>query len=482
MKPRLLLILALAGASLLGAAQQTPPVSGAPASTTANAKPAPPQKTSLSMLSSERLQGRLVELGNQSYELRSQRKGLLHPATGKPLHETDPEIQAIDGKISDLSDEADSVRAEIQRRKDANLLEREFDEASRDGIEVQIQSVAHYRGMRKFQLMGIGLVIGLEGTGDTTKQVQTQTLYANFLKSAHLTVSPTLVAAKNVALVQVTATMSAFTKPGSPIDVTVSSIGDAKSLQGGTLVTTPLYGPTDADTVVATAMGALSIGGFDAGANGSSVHRNHVNVGIISGGGEVQTRLDSQVVFQVGNSRVLYLDLDESNPTTVSRIVRALNTSMPELRAAAVDTTTVTITIPDDADPSNVMSRVNQTSIFADTPAKVVINERTGVIVVGGNVTIGPAMVVGGNLNVRIDTVNDVSQPAPFSQGQTTTVANSSVSAEQDHASIAILRPTTRVWDLAKIFQALDLKPNDVIKILIALRDQGALKARIEIQ
>src|SRR5579871_2894065 len=304
------------------------------------------------------------------------------------------------------------------------------------------------------------------------------------MKSLGTTIVPTNVAAKNVAVVQVAVKLKPLSKPGTFLDVTVSSIGDAKSLQGGQLAPTLLYLPTDPthEKVIATAGGGLSIGGFNAGANGSSVQRNHVNVGVIPNGASVENRVDTQVVFEDGGARKLYLDLDEANPTTCSRIVSALPEQHPDLTAVAADATTVAVTVPQGRDPESVESAVLLTSVYADTPAKVVINERTGTIVVGGNVTIGPAMVVNGNLSIRIDTENSVSQPGPFSGGQTTAVANSNVQAGQEGSKIAIIRPTTRIWDLAKLFQALDLKPNDVIKILTALAQQGALKARIETQ
>jgi flagellar P-ring protein precursor FlgI len=367
-------------------------------------------------------------------------------------------------------------------KQDQIAADNEIRKINQQGLEVQIQSIAHFRGARVFQLTGIGLVVGLEGSGDTTKSVYTQTIYANYLKSLNLSGDPTLVAAKNVALVQVTATIPAFTKPGTMLDVTVSSIGDAKSLQGGSLVLTPLYAPGDNENVIASAMGELSIGGFNVGANGSTAQRNHVNVGRIPGGAELQRRIESKVVFDDPAGRKLFLDLDQSNPITVSRIVHKLNERYKDIQAKAIDSTTVSITIPDSQDPAEVMGKIAQTTVFADTPAKIVINERTGTIVVGGNVEIGPAMVVSGSLSIRIETLNDVSQPAPLSNGSTTPVSNSNVSIGQDTAKVAILKPLTTVSQLARIFQALELKPNDVIQILQMLQQQGALKARIEMQ
>lgn len=374
--------------------------------------------------------------------------------------------------------------AEQQRIATAKALalRNQIEQVNRDGLPVRIGTIAHYRGARAFQLSGIGLVVGLQGSGDSQKSALTQTLYANYFKSHNLTVDPTTVKAQNVALVEVTATMPAFSKPGTLLDVTVSSIADAKSLQGGTLILTPLYDAANTVNVIASAQGALSLGGFSAGANGSSVQSNAVNVGRIPGGGEVQTRINSQVVFQNGNDQTLYLDLDDPDPDTVSRMVKAIQTFNPDMHPFSVDSTTVQITVPPGMDPETCMGKVNQIQVNVLIPARVVINERTGTIVVGGDVRLGPAMIVSGSLNVQIDTSNQVVQPNPFSLGQTATQSNSQVSAGQDTAKVAVIPTQSTVADLARIFQALQLKPNDVIQILQLLQQQGALKARIVLQ
>ena len=401
--------------------------------------------------------------------------------TGAPGAKTTPAKDApAQLTAADIAKAKAELAAAALREKD---FQKKIDLVNDEGVEVQIESIAHYRGARSFQLSGIGLVVGLENTGDSNKSVATQTMYASYFKSKGVTVAPSTIDAKNVALVQVSAVMPAFTKPGSQIDITVSSIADAKSLQGGVLLLTPLYGPTDTENVIVSAEGPLSIGGFNATSSGSSVQRNHVNVGRVPGGGLVQTRIDSKVIFEDAGSRRLYLDLDETNPTTASRIVKKLNEKFPDLGAHSEDSTTISLNIPVGQDPYEVMSKVSQTTVFAEIPAKVVINERTGTIVVGGNVRLGPAMVVSGSLNVRIYTENDVSQPTAFSTGGTTTqVSNSGISAGQEPAKMMMLPPLATVGQLARLFQALALKPNDVIQILQLLKTQGALKARIETQ
>ncbi len=371
--------------------------------------------------------------------------------------------------------------ARIQAAKQ-QALRNQIEQVNRDGLPVRIGTIAHFRGARDFQLSGIGLVVGLQNTGDTQKSALTQTLYANYFKSHNLTVDPSTVKALNVALVEVTATMPAFSKPGTLMDVTVSSIADAKSLQGGTLIMTPLYDAASNSTVIASAQGPLSLGGFSAGANGSSVQSNAVNVGRIPGGGEVQTRINSQVVFEDNNHQVLYLDLDDPDADTVSRVVRAIQNFNMQMHPYAVDNTTVAITVPPGMDPETAMGKIAQVEVNVLIPARVVINERTGTVVVGGDVRLGPAMIVSGSLNVQIDTSNQVVQPNPFSQGQTASQSNSQVSAGQDTAKVAVIPTQSTVADLARIFQALQLKPNDVIQILQLLQQQGALKARIVLQ
>ena len=377
---------------------------------------------------------------------------------------------------------AQQRQAQIRAANDA-ALRMQILQANRDGIPVRIQTIAHYRGARSYQLSGIGLVVGLQNTGDSQKSTMTQTLYANYLRQNHIAVPPATIQAKNVAMVQVTASMPAFSKPGTMLDVTVSSISDATSLQGGTLILTPLYDASGNGSVIASAQGPLSIGGFAAGANGSSSQTNAVNVGRIPSGGQVQTRIESQNVFDApGNGKTLYLDLDRPDPDTVSKVVKAIAAANPDLSPAAIDDTTVSISVPNGVSPETVMSQVNQLQVNVLIPAEVVINERTGTIVVGGDVRLGPAMVVSGSLNVRIDTSNEVVQPNPFSQGQTAQQSNSQVSAGQETAKVAVIPTQSTVADLARIFQALQLKPNDVIQILQLLQQQGALKARIVIQ
>jgi flagellar P-ring protein FlgI len=277
----------------------------------------------------------------------------------------------------------------------------------------------------------------------------------------------------------VTAELPAFVAPGTKIDVTVSSSGDAKSLEGGVLLPATLSGMSEPDVTMAVAMGPISIGGFNASSGGSSVRKNHPNVGLVASGGIVERSVPTQFLF-TGN--VMYFDLDEPDFTTAERTAQALREAFPDVQAVAEDGATIRLTLPEGLSPTLVAQQVEGAKVFANVPATIVVNERTGTIVVGGNVKIGPAIVAHGSLQVRIVTDFVVSQPAPFSQGQTVVVAIPDVEAQEDPAQMRLIAPNATLDDLARVFQTLRLSARDVIAILMALKDQGALKARIKLQ
>ena len=347
------------------------------------------------------------------------------------------------------------------------------------GVEVRIKDIAHFRGVRVNQLTGFGLVIGLEGTGDTKKTPMTQTLLANMFAEWGTQVDPKTIDSKNVALVTVTCELPPFAKPGTQVDVRVSSIGDAKSLQGGSLLQTPLYPAGSHDKAYVVAAGAVSIGGFNASQGGNSVQRNHVNVGRVPDGGIVEAAVQTRLVFS-GNA--MYLELDQEDITTAQRVATVLADKYPTMTPVAVDGGTIALTLPPGMSTIDAMSKIEHVEVYADVDAKVIINERTGTIVIGGNVRIGPAAIAHGSLSVKIEDTPQVSQPAPFSSGTTQTANKTDVTAGQETSKIALVAPNATVADLAKILQTLELKPTDIIAILQALRQQGALKARIEIQ
>lgn len=348
----------------------------------------------------------------------------------------------------------------------------------RVGVEVRVKDIARFRGVRSNQIHGYGLIVGLEGTGDSKKTPFTATLMANALKEFGTMVDPAQFNAKNIAAVAITSELPPYATPGNTIDVTVQSIGDAKSLQGGFLIQAPLYGASDKTKAMAVAQGAVSIGGFNVSSGGNSIQKNHVNVGRIPSGAIVEATVPYQVIF---DGR-LFLELQAGDITTAQRLAQALGEKFPQCVPIALDGGTVQITVGPSDNAMSLMSQIEQCTVLADTTAVIVINERTGTIVMGGNVRIGPAVIAQGSLQVTIETETFVSQPLPFSNGTTTKVDQTYVSAEEQKAQIALITPNATVADLARIFQALRVSPRDIIAILQALRQQGALKARIEVQ
>ncbi len=364
--------------------------------------------------------------------------------------------------------------AEVNKEDIANKQQRIID-GELNGIAVRLKDIARFRGIRAQQLRGIGLVTGLAGTGDSKKSVITRELFANYFRDMGIKVEPKEVDNKNVAAVMITAELPPFATSGQYLDINVETIGDAKSLVGGTLVQSFMYLVGDKETVYAAAQGQVTVGGYDVSAGGSSSSKGHVTAGTIPSGAIVEKSLPAKFVFD----NRMYLDLDDPDITTAQRVVDELKAAYPQFLAHAENAGTISMTLPTGMSPVQAMSMVETVKVMSDAQATIVIDEKTGTIVFGANVKVGPAAIAQGSLNVRIDTIFDVSQPNPFSKGQTVIVPNSNITVDEKNAQVATLAPNTTVQDLAKMFQALQLKPKDIISILRALRTQGALKARI---
>lgn len=348
----------------------------------------------------------------------------------------------------------------------------------RNGVEVRIKDVGRFRGVRRNQLLGYGLVVGLEGTGDTKKTPFTQTLLANAMKSFGTMVEPGALESKNIATVAITAELPPFASPGNSIDITVQSIGDAKSLQGGYLLQAPLYGASDKENAIAVAQGAVSIGGFNVSAGGNKIQKNHVNVGRVPEGAIVERVIPYQLVY----SGHMFVELDEGDLTTASRVASRIRELKPEFNPVAIDGGTIQLDLPSTFSPVQAMSLVEMMQVRVDIPAMVIVNERTGTIAMGANVRLGPAVISQGSLQIIIEEFNDVSQPGPFSNGKTQPVTNQAIGAAEQTAQVGLLNPVTTIADLARVFQALKVTPRDAIAILQALKEQGSLKARLKIQ
>lgn len=356
--------------------------------------------------------------------------------------------------------------------------QRKYDQivnAEKNGIEARVKDIAHFRGIRSNQLMGTGLVVGLAGSGDSKKSVVTQQIIANMFKEFGIRLDPAQLDMKNIAAVMVTADLPPFASNGQLVDVQVQSIGDAKSLVGGTLLQTAMYAAGDQSTVYVSAQGSLNVGGFDVSAGGSSAQKNFVTAGRVPEGGIVERGAATKLVYE----GKIYLDLNQPDLTTAMRLASKINENYPKLNATAVNGGTIEMVLPADLPAMEAMSRIEELWVFSDTQATIVINEKTGTIVIGGNVRIGPAAVVHGNLSVTIDQDIRVSQPDAFSNGNTVVTQKTNISVDEPKADVASFAPNATVADLAKVFHALQLKASDVISILQALREQGALKARI---
>ena len=347
--------------------------------------------------------------------------------------------------------------------------------ASADGV--RIKDIARVEGARDNQLVGYGLVVGLNGTGDSAQVAFTNQAVRNLV--TRLGTRPDItdqVKTKNAATVIVTATLPPFVRPGDRIDVTASSLGDARSLQGGLLLQAPLLGADG--QVYAVAQGSISIGGFAAAGAGAQVSKNHPTVGRIPNGALVESSVPASVTANG------YLSLSLHNPdySTAVAVASAIGQAVPDIGAASRDAGTVTIPIPPAfwGRTTELIALIGELTVPVDAPARVVINERTGTIVVGGPVTISPVAVAHGSLTVEVRTTAAVYQPPPFSPGQTVVAPETTLTAQEESGAIAPLRAPT-VEDLVRSLNALNATPRDLIAILQAIKQAGALHADFEV-
>jgi flagellar P-ring protein precursor FlgI len=341
----------------------------------------------------------------------------------------------------------------------------------------RLKDVVSLQGPSSAPLVGYGLVVGLNKTGDRRQTLfSTQTL-ANMLERFGIAVAAGELRIENVAAVVVTAELGPYAQTGARLDVTASSIGDARSLQGGTLLPTPLLGMDG--RVAALAQGPLSIGGFSVGAGDNSVAVNHLTVGRVPGGAMVQ------VVRQTAVPPLEQLALLLREPDFVSarRVADVINQELGAEAAVVRDAGTVTVAVPASYRTSvpSLIARLEPLAVTTDAVARVVINERTGTVVLGGDVRIGAAAVAHGNISVRISTQNTVSQPAPLSQGRTTVAPQTQVDFEEGDARLVVLESGTTLADVVAAMNTLGATPRDVMAIMQALKASGALKAEIVI-
>ncbi|HEY6612636.1 MAG TPA: flagellar basal body P-ring protein FlgI [Pseudomonas sp.] len=344
----------------------------------------------------------------------------------------------------------------------------------------RLRDLAEFAGVRSNALVGYGLVVGLDGSGDQTMQAPfTGQSLTNMLSQLGITVPPgTNMQLRNIAAVMVTAQLPAFVRPGQSLDVVVSSVGNARSLRGGTLLMTPLKG-ADGETY-ALAQGNLLVGGAGAEAGGSSVQINQQAGGRISRGATVER----EVPLQLGNERgLLELQLKQPDFGMAQRMVTAINYAFGRTVASAQDGGLILLDAPRDPNGRvNFMARLESLDIGAgEVSPKVIINSRSGAVVLNGTVTLQSAAVAHGNLSVVIDNQPKVSQPAPFSEGQTVVVPDAQITVEQQGTGLRMVAPSTNLLEVVKALNALGATPQDLMSILEALKASGALRAELEI-
>lgn len=346
-----------------------------------------------------------------------------------------------------------------------------------DGVHVLVRDIASIEGVRDNALIGYGLVAGLKNTGDSQQTVFTNQTLANALLRMGVQVTGPALRVNNVAAVFVTASLPAFARSGTRLDITVSSVGDAKSLEGGMLLLTTLRGPDG--QVYATAQGPLTIGGFAASATGNVKQVNHPTVARVPGGAIVERDAPGSI-DQHPSQRLLLVSEDFS---VAQEIAGAINTELDAPVAMALDGAQVEIQtklIPAQNLPA-LLARIETLPLTIHPKAKVVVNERTGTVVIGKEVKLGAVSVLQGNLSVQISTEMGVSQPAPFSQGQTRRVDQPTVSAQESKARRVELKEGATVDDLVTGLQAIGATTRDVISILQAIKAAGALRAELEV-
>ena len=346
---------------------------------------------------------------------------------------------------------------------------------------LRIKEVAAVQGVRSNQLTGYGLVVGLDGTGDQTTQMPyTTQAMSNYLQQMGITLPPgtaSQLQLKNVAAVIVTAQLPAFAQPGQMLDVNVSSMGNSKSLKGGTLITTPLRG-ADGE-VYALAQGNLVVGGAGAAAGGSKVQINHLAAGRIPQGAQVERTVPTPL----HDSDTINLGLNASDFQTARKVAQAINAKLGNGLATAIDGRTVQVRAPQDPGARvGFIADLEELPLESSVPtAKVVINARTGSIVLNQAVTLGSCAIAHGNLSITISSTPVISQPNPLSQGQTVVTQKSDITINQEPGNIIQMPPSAQLADVVRALNQLGATPQDLLAILQAIKAAGALNAELEV-
>jgi len=339
----------------------------------------------------------------------------------------------------------------------------------------RIKDLGAFQGLRSNQLTGYGIVVGLAGTGDDSLEYTTQGMKgvaSRFGLTLPAGINPAL---KNAAAVMITVELPPFAKPGQKLDITVSALGKAKSIRGGTLLMAPLLGADN--QIYAMAQGNVAVGGLGVdGADGSKVSVNIPSAGRIPGGATVERAVDAGFA----TTPQLVFNLSEADLTTAQRVAAAINSRLGSI-ARAEDAVSIAIDAPQGAETrSALMSKIENLDVDpADAPARVVVNARTGTVVINGAVRISPAAVSHGKLTVAVKENPRVLQPAPMSQGQTATEQNSSIQVQEETRPMFRFAPGASLADIVKAVNAIGAAPSDLVAILEALKEAGAMKAEL---
>ncbi len=353
--------------------------------------------------------------------------------------------------------------------------------AAPTGQAARIKDIASIDGISGTQVIGYGLITGLSNTGDSPRSTFTVQSVTSMLKRFGITVPQTNLRTRNVAAVMVTAVIPTFLKAGQRFDVQVSSLGDARSLQGGILLMTPLSG-SDGGQVYAMAQGGVSVGGFQFSSSGSSVGKNFVSSGRVPNGGILEVDVPGNIV----QNDELRIQLRDPDFTTSTRIAAAIN-RLPEFNdaAEALDAATIRVQLSPGQTQNQIMqsiARIEGLLVTPDPVARVVINERTGTVVIGGKVQLLESVVAHGSLEIQIQTESGVSQPNPFTIARERRVDSSVLSAEEERNPAVVLNNTSTVQEMADALNSLKVSPRDLIAIFQALKEAGSLQADLVVQ
>ncbi len=351
--------------------------------------------------------------------------------------------------------------------------------ATEAGAVSRIKDIADFEGIRDNQLIGYGLIVGLNGTGDNIKSVDfTRESLISMMDQMGINARGGQIKAKNIAAVMVTANLPPFARQGSRIDVTVSALGDAKNLQGGTLVVTPLMGADG--QVYAVAQGQVAVGAVSAQGANQSISKGVPTSGRIPGGAIVET----EIPFELESLKSINIALRNPDFTTARRVADAINAMLGTNAAQATDPATIVLSIPSSYQGKivDLMTKVEQLQVQPDQLAKVVIDESSGIVVIGKDVKINRLAIAQGNLTIKITDVPVVSQPLPFSDGETVTNYASMIDINEDtDAKLTVLDTGINLQELVDGLNTLGVTPRDLISILQAIKASGALQAEIEV-